>query len=100
MNFKQRKQSLIDLHHFLARFFDDGALDDREAQKFKALDLLIKRAKQDNPWFTEEFVLESMRSWKNALTEEKVEDWLRGYPLPENQYIALETFSRNNTRSV
>ena len=96
MDFKQRKQSLIDLHHFLARFFDDGVQDDRESQKFKALDQLIKRARQNNPWFTEEFVLESMRSWKNALTEEKVEEWLSGYHFPDHPSKTIGIVSAGN----
>lgn len=96
MDFKQRKQSLIDLHHFLARFFDDGAQDDRESQKFKALDQLIKRARQNNPWFTEAFVLKAMRSWKTALAEEKVEKWLDGYHFPDHPSMTLGIVSAGN----
>ena len=96
MDFKQRKLALIDLGHFLERFFDNDPQDARESQKFHALNELVKRAKQNNPWFTEDFVAKAMYGWKVALAEEKVEQWLADYEFPDHPSLTLGIVSAGN----
>lgn len=96
MNFKQRKTALIDLGHFLERFFNNDPQDARESQKFHALNELVKRAKQKNPWFTEDFVIKAMYGWKAALSEEKIEQWLADYKFPNNPSLTLGIVSAGN----
>ena len=96
MNLKQRKQALIDLGHFLERFFDNDPDDARESQKFHAFNELVKRAKQNNPWFTEEFLAKALHAWKLALEERKVEQWLANYDFPNEPSLTIGIVSAGN----
>ncbi|TDQ31495.1 acyl-CoA reductase [Zeaxanthinibacter enoshimensis] len=40
----------------------------------------ITLASQQNPWFTEEFQLQAIENWGEALKEESLQDWLAAYP--------------------
>jgi len=96
MNFKQRKNALIDLGQLLERFFDNNPQDARESQKFEAINELVKRAKQNNPWFTEDFVAQALLSWKSALTKVKVEQWLAKYDFPDEASLTIGIVSAGN----
>ncbi|MDR9449085.1 MAG: acyl-CoA reductase [Psychroflexus sp.] len=83
MEFKQRKRALIDLGHFLERYLSNQPGNANESQKFQALNELIKRAGQKNPWFTQDFVGNALHAWQKALQQEKIDKWLSDYNFPD-----------------
>jgi hypothetical protein len=49
-------------------------------RRFKALDKEVMiRAHQQNPWFTEDNVLQAAAAWSETLTEENLQRWLTPY---------------------
>ena len=40
----------------------------------------IRMAEKANPWFTNEFVVKSLKAWANALTQHNLKTWVAKYP--------------------
>ena len=56
-------------------------ISENEFNYFKAS---IKKASQENLWFTEEMINNSLENWSNNLTEDNIDVWLSKYKTPSN----------------
>ncbi len=88
MTIQERKNSLKNLGEFLSRF-KRGEIqkkDDIPSNDifFDALNQLINRAHEQNPWFTKENVLYALENWANALMPEKIDLWFEMEDFKEN----------------
>jgi len=79
MIIQQRKKSLKSLGKFLFQYKNNGyksAKDIPYNEEFSsALNMLIDRAHEHNPWFTKENVLNALAAWADALQPEKIDRW-------------------------
>ncbi len=75
------------LGRFLAQFGPEGS---RDAQLpgndifYEPMHMLVERARESNPWFTEENVRRAFAYWAGALQGDKIRKWLDAYDFPEN----------------
>ena len=44
----------------------------------------IKKASQENLWFNDEMINNSLENWSNNLTEDNIDKWLSNYKIPSN----------------
>jgi transglutaminase-like putative cysteine protease len=56
---------------------------------------LIKLSQSHNGWYTPENVYFSIQSWAEALTEEKLNQWLSSYTIPIQESKSRFNFAGN-----
>ncbi len=89
MTIQERKNSLKSLGKFLSQFQKDGAHKKSDIVHndpfFEALNQLIDRAYEQNPWFTKENVLYALSTWADTLKPEKIDRWFKqeGFKEPD-----------------
>lgn len=85
MTIKQRKEHLIKLGNFFARFDKNEEKNDGDPDHplHDRMEMEIDRAKHYNGWFTRENILFSINQWSKALTSENLDRWLQPYDLDQ-----------------
>lgn len=85
MTLDQRKESFIQLGHFLGQFSPQGIQKQQDIPLndffFHLLQEKVETAQHHNGWFTRENVLFSLYQWSQALTKENLDRWLKPYNL-------------------
>ena len=85
MLLEKRINAFAELGKFLNQFKTEGIVKQENIKFndtfFDALQMLIKRAKETNPWFTEENVLFAIESWAKLLHKKDLENWTNNYSL-------------------
>jgi len=88
MTIPERKKSLKSLGKFLSQFTTQGSQKKKDIPNndlfYDAMNQLIDRAYESNPWFTKENVLYALSSWADALQPEKIDKWFDRYDLQDN----------------
>ncbi len=88
MTIQERKKSLKSLGKFLSQFTPARSQEKKDIPHndlfYPAMNQLIERAHETNPWFTKENVLYALSSWADALQEEKIDKWFDRYDLKDN----------------
>lgn len=83
MDLQQRINAFAKLGQFIRQFSTKGIQKNPEVEAndlfFDGFKHQIKLAKEHNGWFTEANVLFSLESWANALTEAKLNQWVKPY---------------------
>lgn len=79
MQLEERIQVFSYLGRYLESFI--SKIDD---DRFINLNQAMFLAEQRNPWFSKENQLFTLKNWAEILTEEKLFDWLKGYPKEGN----------------
>ena len=72
-------QAFVKLGSFIAEFVEKQ--DDSLPEGFIAFSEIVRKAQQQNGWFTHENILFALKNWGNLLTETNLEEWLKKYPL-------------------
>jgi len=89
MTIKERKISLKNLGRFLSQFKQAGIHKKKDIPNndlfFDALNMLIDRAHEQNPWFTKDNVLFGLEAWADALQTEKIDHWFEKEQIEVNQ---------------
>jgi len=89
MTIKERKKSLKNLGRFLSQFKQTGIQKKKDIPNndlfFDALNMLIDRAKEQNPWFTKENILHALEAWADALQPEKIDQWFEQEQIKETK---------------
>ncbi len=89
MTIQERKNSLINIGKFLSQFKEDGVQKKTDISYndifFDALNQLVNRAHEQNPWFTKENVLYALDNWSKALQPEKVDRWFEKENFKNNE---------------
>jgi len=83
MTIQERKKNLEFLGKFLSQFTSSGIIH-RDGIPFNDLffepfSTLIKRAHEQNGWFTQENILYATGSWAQILQPEKIDKWFKMY---------------------
>lgn len=87
MVLQDRIRAFSKLGDFFSQFHEKGieVKDLEENNEFlEPFMLLIKRAKESNPWFDQEQIHFALQSWSQALTKPNLEHWLKNYELNES----------------
>ena len=83
MLLEKRINAFSELGKFLKQFKREGIVKKVGIKEndvfFDALKMLIKRAKESNPWFTEDNVLFAIESWAKLLNEKDLKKWIEKY---------------------
>ncbi len=83
MLLEKRINAFSELGKFLKQFKREGTVKKVGIKEndvfFDALKMLIKRAKESNPWFTEDNVLFAIESWAKLLNEKDLKKWIDKY---------------------
>ncbi|MBU2946710.1 acyl-CoA reductase [Zobellia uliginosa] len=74
--------AFVKLGHFLREFVTLKTPNDEWSQK---LDDAVTLSKHKNGWFTRENVINSLQSWGELLTEDKLSEWVNSYDLTTNK---------------
>ena len=83
MLLEKRINAFSELGNFLSQFKQDeivkkeGVLENDTF--FDSFKMLIKRAKESNPWFTEDNVLFAIENWAKLLNEKELKKWIKKY---------------------
>lgn len=86
---KNKIDAFVDLGNFLRQFALDKTIKNTQQKSndlfFDDFSNLIALSQHHNGWFTAENVYFSIQSWAEALTEEKITNWLKNYTFKENE---------------
>ncbi len=84
----QKVIALKKLGEFLARYdksvVNQPVFPGQWAPFFEALDVLIERLQEKNPWFTPDNVRFSLQAWAKALQPDKIDEWVKKYDLSKD----------------
>ena len=85
MLLNKRISTFVELGKFLNQFKTNN-ISKNESVKFNdlffdAFNLLIKRAKESNSWFTDDNVLFAIENWSKLLTPENLKKWVSKYDI-------------------
>jgi len=86
MTLANRIESFDKLGQFFAQFKPSGHQKNNLKENelfFEAFELLLKRAKENNGWFTEDQVYFAVQGWAKLLTKANLENWTNPYDLSD-----------------
>lgn len=89
MLLEKRINAFSELGKFLKQFNRKGIVKQNDVKEndvfFEPLKMLIKRAKESNPWFTEDNVLFAIESWAKLLNQKDLKNWIEKYAVSKIQ---------------
>lgn len=72
-------QAFVKLGEFIQDFCENR--NEKATQDLEQFSAVLRRAEQQNAWFTEENILYCLKHWGNLLTEDSILSWLSNYNL-------------------
>lgn len=86
MQLKNRIATFCDLGRNLESFIKNYSINKITPEQEKLMNS-IKEANRQNPWFTVENILFTLKEWEKALTPQKIEKWLENYIFSPRELI-------------
>lgn len=82
LTFEERKTAFVDLGHHIETIIDKNSLV--SSQKDSKFEQILRLAKAENQWFTEENICNALSEWSKALDKKSIDQWLEPYDFNQN----------------
>lgn len=96
MNLKQRIHAFTELGNFLSQIANRYEDYLKNPSSFDDEIEILQRAESQNGWFTPENIIYSLRSWSDALTQDKLQKWTAAYNFNEEKSITVGVVMAGN----
>lgn len=89
MQLSDRKIAFLKLGHFIKKFVEKQALNNKQKQCdsvfSKDLTTQVELAAHLNGWFTEDNVYYALETWSKTITQKNIEQWTKSYDFSDRQ---------------